>query len=118
MTPSWVGVCAFDRLLRDRGVCALVGTRQVAVFRTSPDDAVHAISNYDPFSRAFVISRGIVGSKGDSPKVASPVYKHTFDLRTGRCFEDPTVRLRTYPARVRDGLVEIAFPDEDGEDSA
>ena len=67
---TWVDVCRLEDLLPDRGVCALVGPYQVAVFRVSPDGALYALSNYDPFSDAYVLSRGLVGSKGDIPKVA------------------------------------------------
>ena len=52
-----------------------------------------AIGNFDPFSKAFVLCRGIVGDKGGVPKIASPIYKQTFDLRTGQCLEDPRVRV-------------------------
>jgi nitrite reductase (NADH) small subunit len=107
---SWVEVCALDDLIMDRGVCALVGTRQVAVFRVSPDDKLYALSNFDPFSGAFVISRGIVGSKGDTPKVTSPVFKQAFDLTTGRCFDDPSVELMTFPVRAVDGRVLVGVP--------
>jgi nitrite reductase (NADH) small subunit len=105
-----VDVCALDDLARDRGVCALVGERQIAIFRISPSDELFAVSNYDPFSGAFVLSRGIVGSRGDVPKVASPVYKQTFDLRTGECFDDPSVRIATYAVRVVDGRVQVELP--------
>jgi len=54
------------------------------------------------------MSRGIVGSKGDVPKVASPMYKQTFDLRTGRSLDDPTVALPSYRVRARGGRIEIA----------
>ncbi|HVE47246.1 MAG TPA: nitrite reductase small subunit NirD [Acidimicrobiales bacterium] len=104
---SWGDVCAFDDLIRDRGVCALVGGRQVAVFRVAPDDEVYALSNHDPFSRANVMSRGIVGSRGDVPKVASPMYKQSFDLRTGQCLDDPAVNIPAYPVRVLDGRVQV-----------
>lgn len=104
---SWADVCAFDDLIRDRGVCALVGGRQVAVFRTAPQDEVYALSNHDPFSRANVMSRGIVGSRGDVPKVASPMYKQSFDLRTGQCLDDPAVTIPAYPVRVLDGRVQV-----------
>ena len=110
---NWLDVCRFDELQVDRGACALVGPYQVAVFRVSPDDALYAVSNYDPFSEAFVLSRGIVGSKGDGadgiPKVASPVYKQTFDLRTGRCLEDGSVAVQTFPVRTVDGRVEVGW---------
>ena len=107
---TWVDACALDDLEPDRGVCALVGPYQVALFRLSGDDELCAVSNLDPFSGAYVISRGIVGSKGDIPKVASPVYKQTFDLRTGQCLDDPSVSLPTFPVRVAGGRVEVAWP--------
>jgi nitrite reductase (NADH) small subunit len=108
-TTVWVDVCDVDDLPLDRGVCALVGPYQVAVFRASPDGDLYAVSNYDPFSGAHVLSRGIVGSKGETPKVASPVYKQSFDLRTGACLDDPSVTIATFPVRrvgrrVRIGL--------------
>jgi nitrite reductase (NADH) small subunit len=106
----WVDACGLEDLPLDRGVCALVGPYQVAVFRVSPEGAVYAVSNYDPFSSAFVLSRGIVGSKDDTPKVASPIYKQSFDLRTGECLDDPSVRIPTFPVRVVDRRVEVGFP--------
>jgi nitrite reductase (NADH) small subunit len=93
----------------DRGVCALAGPYQVALFRLSPDDALYALSNYDPFSGAYVLSRGIVGSKGDTPKVTSPVFKQGFDLRTGQCLEDPIVHVMTFPVRAVGGRVQVGL---------
>jgi nitrite reductase (NADH) small subunit len=107
---TWLAVCRLDDLVPDRGACALVGPYQVAIFRLSADDALYALSNYDPFSRAYVLSRGIVGSKAGTPKVASPVYKQGFDLRTGQCLEDPSVAVMTFPVRAVDGRVEVGLP--------
>ena len=104
---TWTDVCSVDELVLDRGVCALVGPYQVAVFRLSPRGELYALSNFDPFSRAYVLSRGIVGSRGDVPKVSSPVYKQAFDLRTGRCIEDPDVSVVSFPVRERNGRVEV-----------
>lgn len=104
---TWVDVCPLGRLLPDRGVCALVGGTQVAVFRTS-GDALYAVSNWDPFGRAPVISRGLVGSVGVEPKVASPLLKHTFSLETGMCFEEPSVALDVYDVRAHDGMVQVS----------
>src|SRR5438132_14095780 len=84
---TWTDGCSVDDRVLDRGVCALVNGWQVALFRTAPDGELFALSNYDPFSGAYVLSRGIVGSKGDTVKVASPVYKQSFDLRTGQCLD-------------------------------
>jgi nitrite reductase (NADH) small subunit len=107
---AWHDVCGSDELELNRGVCALVGSRQIAVFRLSPDGELYAISNYDPFSEACVLSRGIVGSADDVPIVASPVYKQRFDLRTGRCLDDSSVTLPVYRVRESDGRVAIELP--------
>ena len=107
--PEWVDVCAIEDIVPDTGVCALVGARQIAIVRVGGDDRVYAIDNFDPFAKAFVLSRGIVGDKGGVPKIASPIYKQSFDLRTGQCLDDAGVRVRVYPVRVRAGRVEVGL---------
>ena len=79
---AWTSVCAFDDLMPDTGVAALLEGRQIAVFRIG--EVVYAIDNYDPHSEANVLSRGIVGDLNGEPVVASPIYKHHFNLATGR----------------------------------
>ncbi len=103
---EWVIVCRYDDLQPERGVAALVGRVQVALFRTF-DGRVHSIGNQDPFTGAFVLSRGIVGSRGEIPTVASPLHKQVFDLRTGACLDDGTVAVPVYDVRIRDNLVEV-----------
>jgi nitrite reductase (NADH) small subunit len=107
VTDTWVAVCAYQWLEPERGVAALVDGAQMAVFRTH-DGALFAIDNRDPFSGACVLSRGIVGTRGDTPTVASPMHKQVFDLTTGRCLDDPAVAVRTYPVRCVDGIVQVA----------
>jgi nitrite reductase (NADH) small subunit len=109
----WTAVCALDTLTPERGVCALVAGRQVAVFRLL-DGTLAAVGNRDPFSGAFVMSRGIVGTRGDEPTVASPLYKQVFSLRTGAWLDagegDPEA-LPVHAARVVDGTVLVALAD-------
>jgi nitrite reductase (NADH) small subunit len=106
LVRTWVAICRFDALVPERGVAALVEGEQVAVFRTF-DGMLHAIGNQDPFSGVFVLSRGIVGSSGDVPTVASPLFKQVFELRTGRCLSDPAVTVPVHEVRCRDGAVEV-----------
>ena len=103
---TWSLVCRFDDLQPERGVAALIGEEQVALFRTF-DGSLYAIGNQDPFTGAFVLSRGIVGSRGDVPTVASPLHKQVFDLRTGSCLDDEAAHVRVFPVRHRDGQVEV-----------
>ncbi len=102
----WTVVCRYDDLIPERGIAALVDGVAVAVFRTHAG-ALHALSNLDPFSKASVLSRGIVGDRGGRATVASPIYKQVFELATGICLDDPTVSVPTYPVRVVDGIVEV-----------
>ncbi|MEV4759832.1 nitrite reductase small subunit NirD [Micromonospora sp. NPDC049559] len=103
----WTVVCPYQRVEPERGVAALVDGEQVAIFRTHDGD-LYAIGHQDPITKAYVMSRGIVGSRGDVPTVASPLHKQVYDLRTGRCLDVPGVAVPTYDVRCRDGLVEVA----------
>jgi nitrite reductase (NADH) small subunit len=103
----WTAVCRLDDLAPERGAAALVGGEQVALFRLV-DGSVLAVQQRDPFSGAHVISRGIVGTRGDAPTVASPMYKQVFDLRSGRCLDgvgrEPQ-DLRTWDVRIEGDVV-------------
>ena len=105
--PAWTVICPYDDLLAERGVAALVGSVQVAVFRGF-DGTLYAIGNQDPFTGAFVLSRGIVGSRGDLVTVASPLHKQVFSLTTGACLDDETIAVPVYPVRNRAGVVEVS----------
>jgi nitrite reductase (NADH) small subunit len=94
-----VAVCRYADLEPERGVAALVDGVQVAVFRLA-DGRVLAVGHRDPFSGANVIARGIVGTRGEIPTVASPMHKQVFDLRTGHCLDDPAVTLGSHHAEV------------------
>jgi nitrite reductase (NADH) small subunit len=76
------------------------------VFRTY-DDQVFAVANHDPFTRTGVLAKGIVGTRGDVPFVASSRHRRAFDLRTGLCLEEPGVAVACYPVKVVDGVVHV-----------
>ena len=104
-----VRVCALSDLEVERGRAALFGTVQIALFLLA-DGSVHAVSNLDPYSGAHVMSRGIVGTRGDVPTLASPMHKQVFDLRTGECLDTqgkPPASLRVWDVTVREGRIEL-----------
>jgi len=105
----WQTVCDVARLMPERGVAALLGDRQVALFRTH-DGELHAIDNIDPISGAAVLSRGIVGDRGGVPTVASPIYKESFSLVDGRCLDAEGVAVTVYAVRLTHGCVQIGIP--------
>lgn len=111
-TRSWHPVCRLSDLEPGWGEAALIMDRhgapvQVALFRLE-DDTVHATSNADPKTDAQVMARGILGSCGDVPTIASPLHKQTYDLRTGAGVSDPELSLRIHRVRVNDGTIEVA----------
>lgn len=103
----WATVCRLADLMPERGVGALFGGVQVAVFRLR-DDTVRAIGNRDPVSGAYVLSRGLVGTRGGRTVVISPMHKQAYDLETGACLDIPQVGVPVFAARVSDGLVHVA----------
>ena len=105
----WQDVCNVDDLQPDSGVCALVEGRQVAIFYMPRENAVYAVNNYDPLGGANVLSRGIIGDINGQPVVASPLYKQHFNLQTGACLEDETVKIPAYAVRIENGSVQVSI---------
>lgn len=111
---TWQAICDITDLLPNTGLCALVDGQQVAVFYV-PDTKlgeicakqIYAISNFDPFGQANVLSRGICGDIEGQVVVASPLYKQHFNLCTGVCLEDKAVILPVYAVRLQQQSVEV-----------
>ena len=101
---EWQPVCRVVELEVERGATALVHGQAVAIFRTHEDE-VFALSNYDPFAKASVLARGIVGTRGGVPFVASPMHKQGFNLRTGECLDDASVHVPVYDVKVVECVV-------------
>jgi NAD(P)H-dependent nitrite reductase large subunit/NAD(P)H-dependent nitrite reductase small subunit len=110
---AWTAICALEDILPQAGVCALVNGRQIAVFRV--DETLYALDNIDPASGVSVLSRGIVGDMKGESVVASPLYKHHYNLRTGRCLENPRESVNVYPVRAMDGRVWVGMESQAAE---
>ena len=106
-TLVWERACAVADLEPSWGEAALIRRNQIALFLLSPTE-IYAVDHRDPHTEAHVMARGIVGSKGDRPTIASPLHKEVYDLGTGECFTNPTLVLNTYETRVVGGFIEVA----------
>ena len=116
LDEQWIHICPLDALPADSGIGALLNQdtadeQQIALFRVMGQepgsDTICAISNFDPFSKANVLARGILCSVGDELAVASPIGKEHFSLITGQCFEEEDVSIKTYPGKIIDGQVYV-----------
>jgi nitrite reductase (NADH) small subunit len=105
---GWHRVCQVDDLEPAWGEAALVAGRQIALFRTGPGE-VFAVAHEDPATGAHVMARGILGSRGARPTIASPLHKEVYDLESGECFSTPELTLATFSTRISDGFVEVEF---------
>lgn len=105
---SWVPACRLDALVPGRGVAVLMPDGMQAALFLLATGELFAVGNIDPFGRAAVMSRGLVGDRDGEPTIASPLLKQVFSLRTGRCLDDDTVGLGTFATRVVDGRVDVA----------
>jgi NAD(P)H-dependent nitrite reductase small subunit len=106
---QWLDVCSVDDLQPNSGICALVEDKQVAIFYMPEEKAVFAINNYDPIGKANVLSRGMIGDINGVPMVASPLYKQHFNLETGACMDDETVKVEAYAIRINGERVEVSI---------
>lgn len=88
------------------GEAALVEGSQIALIRLT-DDRIFAVDHWDPVAKANVMARGIVGSKGGTPTLASPIHKQVYSLETGECLSEEGPALGTYEVRAEDGQIEV-----------
>jgi len=107
---NWVDICSLSDIPPNTGVCADLDGKQVAIFHlksSASDSQVKAVSNFDPFSRANILSRGLITETEDSHFVASPLLKQQFCLNTGHCELDESKNIATYQVRISGELVQL-----------
>ena len=105
----WRVACDLAELEAGWGETVLFGDRQIALLRAAPE-LVYAIDARDPHTGAMVMARGIMGSRGDAPTIASPLHKEVYDLRTGAGLSHPQYAVRTYRTRIVHGVLEVEVP--------
>jgi nitrite reductase (NADH) large subunit len=103
MKDNWNFICTLEDIIPYSGVAALIDGKQIAVFRVG--DEAYALDNYDPESDANVLARGLVGDLKGEMVVASPIYKHHYNLLTGKCLELPESSIQTYATKIEDSRV-------------
>jgi nitrite reductase (NADH) small subunit len=109
---AWFRAAPVDAFPRDGGACVLAGSTQIAVFNFARRDEWFACQNLCPHRSQMALSRGLLGSTDGDPKVACPLHKTAFSLRTGACLNAACDPIRVYPVRVDDGWVHIGLASE------
>ena len=107
----WFRAAPVEHFPENAGACVKYNGMQIAVFNFSRRNEWYACQNLCPHKKQMILSRGMIGSAGDEPKVACPFHKRTFSLRNGQCLnEDHEEDISVFPVKVEDGFVFIGFP--------
>lgn len=106
----WVRVASVGDVPRDGGIAVRCGGAQIAIFRFESRGEWYATQNLCPHRHEMVLARGILGDQGGTPKVACPLHKKTFDLKSGSCLSDDGLEIATFPVRVEGDYVWVELP--------
>ena len=89
------------------GICIQHGEEQIAVYNFNGDEW-YAVQNRCPHENQMVLSRGLTGTQDGEPKIACPLHKRAFSLRSGEFLgEGEMACLTTYEVKVEGGKVFI-----------
>lgn len=104
---NWFYACATEDVPENGGVCVKYGDDQIALFNFTRRGEWYATQNMCPHRQQMAISRGMIGSYEEEPKVACPFHKKTFSLKSGSCLSGDDYKIKTYAVKVEDGKVYI-----------
>jgi nitrite reductase (NADH) small subunit len=91
------------------GGCIKYKNKQIAVINFSRRNEWYACQNVCPHKMEMVLSRGMIGSADEIPKIACPMHKKTFSLADGSNLNGDDYSIATYPVKVVDGEVFVGF---------
>ena len=107
---QWQQLAAVDTVPQDGGLAVDYGEVQIALYHFARRGEWYATQNTCPHRKEALLARGMLGSQGDEPKVACPMHKKTFSLRSGEGLNDPDYRIRTFPVQIREEQVWVKLP--------
>ena len=113
LQKQWVKVGHISNFPKDGGAAVKYGQVQIAVFNFASRSEWYACQNMCPHKNAFVLSRGIIGTAGDEPKVACPLHKKPFSLKTGESLSGEDLSVKVFPVKVVENDVYLELPPQE-----
>jgi nitrite reductase (NADH) small subunit len=106
MSQEWISVGKVSDFTENLGGCVKIEGQQIAVFNLNNKTEWYAVQNLCPHDQRMVLSRGLIGDAGCEPKVACPLHKHNFSLKTGEHISEGEVdNLKIYSVKVEENTV-------------
>jgi nitrite reductase (NADH) large subunit len=112
-SERWISVGTLNDFPKDGGAAIKVGKVQIAVFNFASRGEWYACQNMCPHKNAFVLSRGIVGTAGEAPKVSCPLHKKPFSLQTGESLSGEDFSVKVFPVKVAGDAVYLKLPPQE-----
>ena len=110
---NWFLACSTDDVPANGGVCVKYQDEQIALFHFTRRNEWYATQNECPHRQQMALSRGMIGTQQDEPKIACPFHKKTFSLKTGECISGDECAIKTYPVRVEGGNVFVGVSSQE-----
>jgi nitrite reductase (NADH) small subunit len=104
---TWFYACDAHDVPENGGVCVKYKEEQIALFNFTRLEKWYATQNECPHKKQMALSRGMIGTEQEVPKVACPFHKKTFSLETGACLQGDECDIKVYPVKVEDNKVYI-----------
>lgn len=105
----WFKAAPVSKFPENGGACIKYKDKQIAVFNFTREGQWYACQNLCPHKMEMVLSRGLIGEENMTPKVACPLHKNTFSLKTGDHLNGDLDAIATYPVKVVDDIVYVGF---------
>lgn len=106
---TWVKVAQSEDFIEHSGGCVEVDGTQIAIFNFNEKTEWYAVQNNCPHEDRMILSRGLTGDLENDYKVACPLHKNSFSLKTGKNLGNSCQHLKTYPVKCENGDVFIAL---------
>lgn len=98
-TDSWTDLCALSDVPKVGGAYVVHNGRAIAVFRIG-DHQARVLDDACPHAGG-----SLSGGHLHDGCVVCPWHGWPFDAESGRCPDNPKIKVNTYPSRVVDGRV-------------
>jgi len=106
---TWFPACRTKDVPQNGGVCVKYQDQQIALFHFTRRNEWYATQNECPHRNQMALSRGMIGTQNNEPKVACPFHKKTFSLVTGKCISGDECEIKTYPVKIENEIVFIGI---------
>eukprot|EP00442_Polarella_glacialis_P051344 CAMPEP_0115090508 /NCGR_PEP_ID=MMETSP0227-20121206/25473_1 /TAXON_ID=89957 /ORGANISM="Polarella glacialis, Strain CCMP 1383" /LENGTH=1329 /DNA_ID=CAMNT_0002481671 /DNA_START=32 /DNA_END=4021 /DNA_ORIENTATION=+ len=117
-TWRWLDVGHTDDYATNSGGAAKVSKTELAIFQHKAMGKWYATQNSCPHKQLQVLSRGMIGMQGDTPKVACPIHKNTYNLETGKGISNAGLNVAAFDVKVEAGRVLVHLPPDEVLDKA